>query len=93
MPTAVHGFSLTNLISTAVAPVVLISATAILWSGYANKYANLSDRLRDLAAEFRPRTRRPRAARACRPRSVCSTGASPPCGSAAACCRCPCCRF
>jgi hypothetical protein len=53
MPLTAHGFSLTGLISAAVAPVVLISATAILWSGFANKYGNMSDRLRNLAAEFR----------------------------------------
>lgn len=48
-----HSFSLSNLISTAVAPVVLITATAILLSGYTGKYTNISDRLRDLTAECR----------------------------------------
>lgn len=46
-------FSLSHLISVAVTPVVLISTTAILLSGYNGKYANMSDRLRDLAAEYR----------------------------------------
>ena len=48
-----HSFSLSNLISVAVAPVVLITATAILLSGYTGKYTNIADRLRDLAAEYR----------------------------------------
>lgn len=46
-------FDLSHLISVAVTPVVLISTTAILLSGYTGKYANISDRLRDLAAEYR----------------------------------------
>jgi len=46
-------FNLTNLISAAVAPVVLISAAAILLSGYSSKYGNISDRMRDLTGEYR----------------------------------------
>jgi hypothetical protein len=49
----VHAVSVTNLISVAVAPVVLISAAAILLSGYSNKYGNIADRLRALATEYR----------------------------------------
>lgn len=52
-PTPPHAFNITNLISVAVAPVVLISACAILLSGYTSKYGNISDRLRSLAAEYR----------------------------------------
>lgn len=48
-----HAFGLSNLISVAVAPVVLITATAILLSGYTGKYTNIADRLRDLTAEYR----------------------------------------
>lgn len=48
-----HSFSLSHLISVAVAPVVLITATAILLSGYTTKYTNIADRLRVLAAEYR----------------------------------------
>jgi len=48
-----HSFSLSHLISVAVAPVVLITAAAILLSGYTGKYTNIADRLRDLAAEYR----------------------------------------
>lgn len=48
-----HSFSLSNLISVAVAPVVLITATAILLSGFTGKYTNIADRLRSLAAEYR----------------------------------------
>lgn len=48
-----HSFSLSNLISVAVAPVVLITATAILLSGYTGKYTNIADRLREMAAEYR----------------------------------------
>ncbi len=44
---------LMNLVSAAVAPVVLISATAILLSGYTNKQANVAGQMRSLAAEFR----------------------------------------
>jgi len=46
-------FNLTGLISAAVAPVVLISAAAILLSGYSSKYGNISDRMRDLTGEYR----------------------------------------
>ena len=48
-----HNSSLSSLISVAVAPVVLISAVAILLSGYTTKYGNIADRMRNLAAEFR----------------------------------------
>ncbi len=46
-------FNLSSLISAAVAPVVLISAAAILLSGYSAKYGNISDRMRDLTGEYR----------------------------------------
>lgn len=46
-------FNLTGLISAAVAPVVLISAAAILLSGYSAKYGNISSRMRDLTGEYR----------------------------------------
>jgi len=46
-------FNLTSLISAAVAPVVLISAAAILLSGYSAKYGSISDRMRDLTGEYR----------------------------------------
>jgi hypothetical protein len=52
-PASAHAFNITNFISVAVAPVVLISAVAILLSGYSSKYANISDRLRSLTAEYR----------------------------------------
>ena len=52
-PSTAHAFSITSLISVAVAPVVLISAVAILLSGYTGKYGNISDRLRSLTAEYR----------------------------------------
>lgn len=45
--------NLTHLISAAVAPVVLISAAAILLSGYSAKYGSVSDRMRDLTGEYR----------------------------------------
>ncbi len=53
MPPITHTPNATNIISVAVAPVVLISAVAILLSGYTGKYGNISDRLRALAAEYR----------------------------------------
>ena len=42
-----------KIVTTAVAPVVMISATAILISGISSKHQSLSDRLRALAAEYR----------------------------------------
>lgn len=42
-----------SLISTAVTPVVLISAVAILLSGYTAKQTSISSQMRDLAAEHR----------------------------------------
>lgn len=48
-----HAFNLSSLVSLAVTPVVLITATAILLSGFSAKYGNISDRLRSLAAEHR----------------------------------------
>lgn len=46
-------FNFASVINAAVAPVVLVTASAILLSGYSSKYANIADRLRDLAAEHR----------------------------------------
>jgi len=45
--------NLSSLISAAVAPVVLVSAAALLLSGYSAKYGNISDRMRDLTGEYR----------------------------------------
>jgi hypothetical protein len=42
-----------KVVTTAVAPVVMISATAILISGISSKHQSLSDRLRQLTAEYR----------------------------------------
>ncbi len=44
---------LLNLISTAVTPIVLISATAILLSNHTNKYNNISTQMRALTHEYR----------------------------------------
>ena len=44
---------LLNLITTAVTPIVLISATAILLSNHTNKYTNISAQMRALAHEYR----------------------------------------
>ncbi|HEX5324214.1 MAG TPA: DUF2721 domain-containing protein [Capsulimonadaceae bacterium] len=44
---------LLSLISAAVAPVVLITAGAILLSGFSAKYASISEQMRHLAAEYR----------------------------------------
>jgi hypothetical protein len=46
---------LLNLISTAVTPIVLISATAILLSNHTNKYNNISTQMRALTHEYRDR--------------------------------------
>ncbi len=45
--------TLSNLISSAVAPVALISTTAILLSGYTAKYGGLASQLRGLTNEYR----------------------------------------
>ena len=45
--------SLTALISAAVAPVALITASAILLSGFSGKYSTISAQMRALTAEFR----------------------------------------
>jgi hypothetical protein len=42
-----------NIISSAVTPAVMISATAILISGVSAKHASMADRLRSLTAEYR----------------------------------------
>lgn len=42
-----------KVVTTAVAPVVMISATAILIGGISSKHQSLSDRLRQLTAEYR----------------------------------------
>lgn len=52
-PGTIPTSSLSSLISVAVAPVVLISAAAILLSAYSGKYGNISDRLRALTGEYR----------------------------------------
>ena len=45
--------SLTSLIGTVVAPVGLISTTAILLSGYTGKYSSIADQMRRMTAEYR----------------------------------------
>lgn len=45
--------NLLSLISVAVTPVVLITAAAILLSGFTAKYGNIADQMRRLAAEYR----------------------------------------
>ena len=42
-----------RVVSTAVAPVVMVSATAILISGVNTRYISISDRVRSLAREYR----------------------------------------
>jgi hypothetical protein len=42
-----------RVITAAVTPVVMITSTAILIGGIANRHTSLSDRTRQLAAEFR----------------------------------------
>lgn len=44
---------LLSLISAAVTPVVLITAAAILLSGFTAKYGNMADQMRRLTAEYR----------------------------------------
>ena len=51
--TVLQSASLASLIGTVVAPVGLISTTAILLSGYTGKYTSMSDQMRRLTAEFR----------------------------------------
>ena len=50
---ALQSASLASLIGTVVAPVGLISTTAILLSGYTGKYSSMSDQMRRLTAEYR----------------------------------------
>ncbi len=45
--------SLTSIIGSVLAPVGLISTTAILLSGYTGKYSSMSDQMRRLTAEYR----------------------------------------
>ena len=53
--------SLTSIISSVIAPVGLITTTAILLSGYTSKYSSISDQMRRMADEFRrPATAAPR---------------------------------
>ncbi len=52
-PTVTQATSLTSLIGTVVAPVGLISTTAILLSGYTGKYSSMSDQMRRMTAEYR----------------------------------------
>lgn len=42
-----------RIVTTAVTPVVMVSATAILISGVNARYISISDRMRNLAGEFR----------------------------------------
>lgn len=49
----VQATSLTSLIGTVIAPVGLISTTAILLSGYTGKYSSISDQMRRITAEYR----------------------------------------
>jgi hypothetical protein len=42
-----------RIVTTAVAPVVMVSATAILISGVNTRYISISDRVRNLAHEYR----------------------------------------
>ncbi len=42
-----------RIVSTAVAPVVMVSATAVLISGVNTRYISISDRVRTLAHEYR----------------------------------------
>lgn len=51
--TVTQAASLTSLIGTVVAPVGLISTTAILLSGYTGKYSSMSDQMRRMTAEYR----------------------------------------
>lgn len=42
-----------QIVATAVTPVVMVSATAILAGGVNSRYISISDRIRTLSAEFR----------------------------------------
>ena len=55
MPTTAvsQASSLAGLLGTVIAPVGLISTTAILLSGYTGKYSSMSDQMRRLTAEYR----------------------------------------
>ena len=55
MPAAVisQASSLAGLLGTVIAPVGLISTTAIVLSGYTGKYSSMSDQMRRLTAEYR----------------------------------------
>jgi len=52
-PTLPQAISLTSVISSVVAPVGLITTTAILLSGYTSKYSSISDQMRRMTSEFR----------------------------------------
>ena len=53
--------SITSIIGSVIAPVGLISTTAILLSGYTGKYSGISDQMRRLTMEYRqPATSAPR---------------------------------
>lgn len=45
--------SITSVIGNVVAPVGLITMTAILLSGYTGKYSSISDQMRRMTAEYR----------------------------------------
>ncbi len=45
--------SLTSIIGSVVAPVGLITTTAILLSGYTSKYSSISDQMRRMTDEYR----------------------------------------
>ena len=51
--TVTQAVSLTSLIGTVLAPVGLISTTAILLSGYTGKYSSISDQMRRMTTEYR----------------------------------------
>ena len=51
--TVLQASSLTSIIGNVVAPVGLISTTAILLSAYTGKYSSMSDQMRRLTAEYR----------------------------------------
>ena len=51
--TITQAASITSVIGSVVAPVGLITTTAILLSGYTGKYSSISDQMRRLTAEYR----------------------------------------
>ncbi len=51
--TVLQSASLASLIGTVIAPVGLISTTAILLSGYTGKYSSMSDQMRRMTTEYR----------------------------------------